>query len=134
MMTLRHMPPAAGLAALAVLLASALLGTSSCSYDNEQELFAGELSSCDSVSVTYRGTIQPLLAQHCLRCHGPTRTEGGVVVTAHHDVQTLGRTGQLLGVIQHKPGYPAMPDDEPRLSDCDINKVKIWVRAGMPDN
>lgn len=130
----RQKPRVFGLAAALALLAGAGLGVSGCSYENEQELFASEQLTCDTLNVTYRGTIAPLLAQHCQRCHGPTRAESGVVVTAHHDVQTLGRTGQLLGVIQHKPGYPAMPDDEPMLPACDINKVKIWVRAGMPDN
>ncbi|RAK66900.1 hypothetical protein DLM85_11875 [Hymenobacter edaphi] len=128
------MPRVAGVAVRLALAAGAGLGLSSCAYQNEQELFASEQLTCDTVSVTYRGTIAPLLAQHCQRCHGPTRAESGVVVTAHHDVQTLGRTGQLLGVIQHKPGYPAMPDGGPMLAPCDINKVKIWVRAGMPDN
>ncbi|GAB2961224.1 hypothetical protein GCM10027048_31620 [Hymenobacter coalescens] len=124
----------AGLLVPAALAASALWGVSGCAYQNEEELFGPQLSACDTVSVTYAGTIAPLLAQHCQRCHGPTRSESGVRVTGHHDVLTLGRTGQLLGVIEHRPGYPAMPDDGPRLSDCDINQVRIWVRAGMPDN
>jgi mono/diheme cytochrome c family protein len=129
------MPRTASLAALGALAASALwLGTSSCSYQNEEELFGPPQSTCDTLSVTYSGTIAPLMAQNCQRCHGPTRRESGVVVTSHHDVQTLGRTGQLLGTITHRAGYPAMPQDGPKLSDCDINKVRIWVRAGMPDN
>lgn len=128
------MPRVLGLAAAVALAAGAALGVSSCSYENEQELFANEQLTCDTLSVTYRGTIAPLLAQNCQRCHGPTRAESGVVVTTHHDVQTLGRTGQLLGVIQHKAGYPAMPADGPKLSACDISKFQKWVRAGMPDN
>ncbi|OON67952.1 c-type cytochrome [Hymenobacter sp. CRA2] len=133
-MDLRHLPRAAAWAAWAALAASAWLGTGGCSYQNEEELFGPQLVSCDTTAVTYAGTIAPLLAQHCQRCHGATRREAGVLVGSHHDVQTLGRTGQLLGVIQHKPGYPAMPYDEPKLSECDINKVRTWVRAGMPDN
>lgn len=133
-MSSRHVPRVAGLVALLALAFGTGSGLSSCAYQNEEELLDPQPVSCDSVSVTYRGTIAPLMVQHCQRCHGPGRAESGVVVTSHHSMQTLGRTGLLVGVISHQAGYPAMPQGAPRLSDCDISKVRSWVRAGMPDN
>jgi hypothetical protein len=42
--------------------------------------------------------------------------------------------GRLFGAINHSPGYAPMPDGQPKMDQCDINKVKTWIDAGAPNN
>ncbi|MFP4469223.1 MAG: c-type cytochrome domain-containing protein [Bacteroidales bacterium] len=83
---------------------------------------------CDTVDVTYPGTIMPLLEQYCLSCHSGPTPEGGLNFTNYEDVAFVAESGQLLGAIRHEPGYSPMPANGIQLSHCDITKFEIWVR------
>jgi hypothetical protein len=49
-------------------------------------------------------------------------------------VQRVAANGRLVGVISHAAGYPAMPQGGPKLSDCEIARIRTWVRQGTPNN
>ena len=87
-----------------------------------------EPPECDTLNVTYPGTIQPLLAQYCLDCHSGTTPQGGLNFTEYEDLAFVAESGQLLGAIRHEAGYAAMPPTGIKLSDCDIAKFEIWIR------
>jgi hypothetical protein len=40
----------------------------------------------------------------------------------------------LVSSIVQDGNASAMPQGQPKLSDCDIGKVKKWVNAGYPEN
>lgn len=87
-----------------------------------------EPPECDTVNVTYPGTIQPLLGQFCLDCHSGPTPEGGLNFEDYETVAFVAQSGQLLGAIRHEAGYSAMPPSGIMLSDCDIAKFEIWIR------
>lgn len=106
----------------------------SCKYDVEQEL-NGIATPCDTTNVTYSITIRGIINNYgCLTCHsGPTPT-GSFKLETYENVKAKVDDGRLLGAINHWPGFIPMPQDRPKMSDCDISKVEAWVKAGAPNN
>ncbi|KAA9338536.1 cytochrome c [Hymenobacter busanensis] len=112
----------------------------SCSYDNAEELFGQqEPTECDTAAVTYSGTIKPLLTQHCysqngVSCHSGNTPEAGINLTDYNTVKLYAGFPTLLAVVEHRPGYPAMPQNGTKLSDCDIAHLRTWIDAGALNN
>lgn len=106
---------------------------SGCYYDNEFDLYP-ELRECDTANVTYSGVISQIMSVNCNECHGSVVAENNVRTDNYSGLKTIADDGRLLGVINHSSGYPAMPKDKPKLSDCDIKKISIWVAEGAPNN
>lgn len=108
-----------------------------CTYENNEDLLgnAPPRPDCDTlVAITYSGQIAPLLQQRCMSCHNNLQPSGNFSVETPAQVQSKARTGLLLGVVSHAPGYDPMPQGAPKLSDCDVAKIRKWVQAGAPNN
>lgn len=117
-------------------LASAGLLLSACASQNGEDLLASgglPAPTCDTSHVTYAGTVAPLLLQ-CSSCHGSSLPAAGFSVGSYAQVQAKAANGQLLGTLNHDPGFPAMPQGGAKLSDCDLAKLRQWVAAGAPNN
>jgi mono/diheme cytochrome c family protein len=120
-----------------VFLAGASLLLSACTSQNGEDLLASggvPAPACDTAHVTYAGTIAPLLQQQCSSCHGGSLPEAGFAVSSYAQVRAKAANGQLLGTVNHDPGFPAMPQGGAKLSDCDLTKLRQWVAAGAPNN
>lgn len=85
-------------------------------------------------TVSYSLSVSPLLDRHCRRCHNANLFLGGTDLEDFSELKRRAKTGQLLGVICHAPGFSRMPRDSAKLSDCDIALLKQWVDAGAPNN
>jgi hypothetical protein len=48
-------------------------------------------------------------------------------------LQNANRAGKLIPAIERTGPFP-MPKDRPKISDCDIARVKQWVRRGAPND
>lgn len=108
-----------------------------CSKSNEQNLQGnngGNTPACDTINMSYVNNVQPILQSNCYSCHGNAANRGGISLDTHAEVSVLANNGKLLGVITHSPGYIPMPQGMPKLSDCNISKIRSWVRAGAPNN
>jgi hypothetical protein len=105
---------------------------SSCKYNNQEELYP----VCDTSTVTYSGTIVPILHDNCYRCHGTNSNSksGGIILEDYNVLKKYAADGRLYGNVAHLPNYIAMPFDGGKLSDCDIAKIKSWVDKGYPNN
>ena len=125
----------------AALLLSALAG--GCASENLEDLTGAPVGSpCDTTAVaTYAAVIRPILEKYeCTSCH---RT-GGAALASNADsynyetpagLQRAVAERRLLGSIEHLSGYRSMPDaPRAKMSDCDIARVKQWVRLGALDN
>ncbi len=118
----------------AALLLSAALG--GCASENLEDLTgAPVVAPCDTTAVaTYSLVVRPVLERYnCITCHKP----GGVGFLASGfnyetvaGLQAAVQSGKLLPAIEHKPGAPQMPQGQPKMADCDIARVKQWVRRG----
>lgn len=109
-----------------------VMAFSSCYYDVEDELYPS--SSCDTANVTYSQSVEPVLKNYCYSCHSTSMASGSVVLDNYQSVKQVAADGRLLGSINHESGYIAMPQDQNKLSNCDIRKIAIWINEGMQDN
>jgi hypothetical protein len=94
----------------------------------------GNTSTCDTVNMKFAANVQPILAANCYACHGNGLAESGVNLDNYTKVKQQVDNGKLLGVITHASGFPAMPYKRPKLSDCDINKIKDWLTRGAKND
>lgn len=113
-----------------------------CSKSNEEALSTnnpgntGGSANCDTVNMKYSTNVQPIIQANCYSCHGNGNSLGGVSVGTYAQVQRLATNsrGTLIGVITHASGFKPMPQGLPKLSECDINKIKAWIARGALNN
>jgi mono/diheme cytochrome c family protein len=97
-------------------------------------------ADCDTVNVTFSGTIWPQIIQkHCFGCHNGPNASGGIHLENHSQIAAAaaipaGQPGSLWGVITHASGNSPMPKNQAQLSECKIAQVKKWIDDGTPDN
>lgn len=91
-------------------------------------------NECDTLNVTYTGTVKPLVELKCKGCHSGSAPSGGWDFTTYTDLNTVALNGKLAGAINHSPGFSPMPKNGQKLSDCDINKIEMWIADGAPNN
>ena len=120
-----------GQAALLMLL---LLMASACYYDKADIVYPPS-GACDSTNVTYSNTVVPILTSKCYACHSGTAAAGaGIKLDNYNSVLVQVNNGRLLGAIEQRAGYSPMPKGSAKLPECDIAKIRVWIRAGAPNN
>ena len=89
--------------------------------------------------------VQPVLAAHCLKCHGPEKQKGGYRV----DVKAIALTGGEGSAPNLLPGNAAgsplfryvsgadpelrmPPAGEPPLAPAEVAVLRAWIDAGAP--
>lgn len=91
---------------------------------------------CDTVNMKYAANVVPILQANCYSCHGANSNSGsfGIVLEGYGNIKPYAESGTLIGVISHAEGFIPMPQSGPKLSECDINKIRSWIENGMQDN
>ena len=103
-----------------------------CYYDKEDILYAGEM--CLTENMSYTNDIVPILETHCLTCHNQGSNFGNVTLEGHSNLLIYAGNGRLLGSINHMQGFSPMPQGNPKLSSCQIDKISAWITQGTPNN
>lgn len=121
------------------LLILFLVVLTACYYDNEEELYPEDSTTCDTANVTFSGTVFPIIQDNCIICHSGSAPQGNVLLEDHASISAAGQVpagqyGSLYGAISHASGNSPMPKNGTKLSDCNIRKIKIWIDAATPDN
>ncbi|HRP55907.1 cytochrome c [Agriterribacter sp.] len=98
-----------------------------CSKASEDMLTVRE---CDTSGIKYGADILPIITANCYSCHANGIVNGDVSLDGYANLKTQADNGNLVGVITHAGGYPPMPDNGGKLSDCEISKIKAWIAAG----
>ena len=119
---------------LITVLIFSLALASSCTYDNEKELFKDTLVGCDTIDVSYKDDILPILQNNCYECHAASVATAGIILEGYDNVKEKADDGRLVGVTSRLPGFPQMPFGRPKLPACELLKIKKWVEAGAPNN
>lgn len=123
------------LSAMAIALS---LIVASCSKSNEEDLDPGNGggggTTCDTVNMKYAANVVPILQASCYGCHANGNASGGVSLGTYAGVKTQADNGNLIGVITHASGFPAMPQGGAKLSDCNINIIRAWIARGALNN
>lgn len=121
--------------ALLCLATGGMLLIIGCSKSSEDTLTTPVTpSSCDTANMTFAKDVQPILQANCYSCHGNGNVNGGVTLDNYAGVKAVADNGNLVAVITHAAGYPAMPQGAAKLSDCDINIIKDWINRGATNN
>ena len=107
----------------------------SCTFYNEEDLFP-DYAECDTLNVTYSGTVVPVLVNNCYSCHSSDNYEdnSAPLLEGYQNLEPYASNGILSGVINHKPGFQQMPRNRAKLSDCDIAKIDKWILDGANNN
>lgn len=93
--------------------------------------------------VDYSRDIQPLFAEHCLECHGPDASKGGLVLTTAMGagkVLKSGEKGVVPGDVAHSAVIARVtttdlddrmpPKEKKPLKPHEIELLKAWIEQG----
>src|SRR3954468_17707083 len=113
----------------AIIIVCNLMMVSSCSKSNEADLAKDTTvgGGCDTVNMKYATNVQPIISSYCYGCHGNGSASGGITLDSYAKLKVQADNGNLIGVITHTAGFPAMPEGGAKLSDCNINIIKDWI-------
>ena len=107
----------------------------SCYYDNEETLYPSYSSACDTTSVTFSGTIAPILSNNCLSCHSnAAAATSGNNIRLENYADVVAKQPNITGSIKHIGIYSPMPKNGGKLKTCSITQWDIWVGKGMLNN
>ncbi len=100
------------------------------------------LPKASDAKIDFDADIKPILAAHCVKCHGPTRQKGGLRLDNGAHAKDGGNTGpvivagksaasHLIHALVGLDPYQQMPPGEgKRLSDAEIGKFRAWIDQG----
>lgn len=117
-----------------IIVSACFIILSGCYYDKEELVYPTGLGSCDTTAVTYTNTVVPILNTNCYTCHKAPAAAGGIVLDNHAALLIQVNNTKLLGDIEHRLGYNPMPKGGAKMQECDIAKIRTWIRAGAPNN
>lgn len=113
-----------------------LVSATGCEFKKEDVAYPQPLT-CDTLNVKYSLQVKEVLAVSCLQCHSNAvgiSLGGGVILDNYAGVSFWALNGVLLDDITHAPGANPMPKNAPKLSNCNIAKIRKWVENGAPNN
>ena len=117
-----------------VVAAFGIFTFTSCYYDKADIVYPPS-GPCDTTAVTYAATVVPILTPNCYVCHSGTAAAGaGIKLDNYASVMLQVNNGKLLGAIEQRTGFSPMPKGGAKMQDCDIAKIRTWIRAGAPNN
>lgn len=90
-------------------------------------------AGCDTLDVTWSGTIQPLIQSRCIGCHSGPGAMSGIGLTDWPTVSGYALDGTLASTVTRDGEYAPMPPTI-ALSFCDARKFLIWIADGAPNN
>ena len=92
-------------------------------------------------AVDYRRDVQPVLARHCLKCHGATEQKSDLRLDSAAGALTGGNAGPaivagksseslLIDAVTKAENTSAMPPEGSRLSAVEVDVLRRWIDAG----
>ncbi|MBD2767101.1 c-type cytochrome [Hymenobacter sp. BT664] len=115
---------------LAGLSATVLSLAASCTYSHGNPDATPNPCGIDPQTVTFSGVVKPIFDANCRRCHGSSSSTN----LSDYDAINRSSSEAILGTIEHAPNYSPMPKNGAKLSDCDIERIRMWIAAGKPNN
>jgi hypothetical protein len=101
-----------------------------CNYDNEETLYPGKVD-CVLDSVTYSGSVLPILEDNCYSCHKATNNQGGgVVLEGYAQFSVWVSNGSVLNTVE----TGKMPKNGNLLLECESEKIRKWIAEGAQNN
>ncbi len=107
------------------------------------------LGACAPSDVSFSADVQPILKQRCLECHvpgGPGYNASGFDMSSYETLMKGGKYGPFvvpgdpltsnLIVLVEGRADPSinMPHGREKLSDREVELLRVWVQEGAKDN
>ena len=107
------------------------------------------LGACSPRNVSFNDDVQPILKQRCLECHVPGQVgydKSGFDVSSYDTLMKGGKFGALVipgdaftsafNMLVEGRAHPSirMPYGREKLSDREIEILKVWVKEGAKNN
>jgi hypothetical protein len=89
-------------------------------------------ATCDSLNVTFSGSVAPILNTYCIGCHKSSLASGNITLDSYTGASTVAKNGQLMGGLTGN--LIRMPQTGGSLSTCDLGIIRKWVADGAPNN
>lgn len=105
-----------------------------CYYNSEEELYISVTDNCDLSNVTYSSSVEPILQESCLGCHGTSYDSNGGGIDLRTYANAKSRIDGIIGSTSGDPDYEEMPKNSAPLSDCKISVFQTWKSNGFPQN
>lgn len=95
-----------------------------------------------AVPVNFARNVQPLLAKHCIGCHGSEKQEGGLRLDIRDWAHRGGESGEpaiqpyaadeshLIQLITRESAEGRMPAEADALSSTEVSLLKTWIDQG----
>ncbi len=122
---------------IVLIISITIIGFSWLGCQNKKEEIVFPTSTCDTSSVKYSTDIVGILQANCYSCHSNAAASsigGGNRLEGYTNVAPYANSKLLLLVVQHASGVSPMPKNGAKLSDCNIAKIRTWIRNGNPNN
>jgi hypothetical protein len=128
-----------GVAGLGILAAGLL--TNVFAEDKKPEKPAGQAFAPEAVEF-FESRVRPILADRCLKCHGPTKQSSGLRLDSREAVLKGGESGPavipakpddslLIKAVSHTHEELKMPPTG-KLADPALAALRQWVNMGLP--
>lgn len=114
------------------VLLLALFYLNSCYNDKAEILYPQTV--CDTAVVTYSTSVIPILSSNCITCHGGNTPSAGIKLDDYNSVKLQVDNGRLWGVVSQAVNYSPMPKNGNKLNTCSLEKIRLWIAAGAPNN
>ncbi|MFO8071732.1 MAG: c-type cytochrome domain-containing protein [Polyangia bacterium] len=135
------MKRARSLAPLGALAAALLLVVAACGGGSTEPISVVET---DQGEVSFKGTVHPILMDHCVRCHGED-ADGELSILSYESLMEGGKSGDTivpgdpdasrLVTSVEKARPPHMPPRIfPALTEDRIAAIRDWIEAGAEDD
>jgi hypothetical protein len=110
---------------------------------------ASMLVACSPRNVSFSADVQPILKQRCLECHVPGGTgliASGFDMSSYESFMKGGKYGTFvvpgdpltstLNMLVEGRAHPSirMPHGREKLSDREIETLRVWVQEGAKNN
>ncbi len=118
--------------ALVIISGILLNSLNSCYYDKSDLLYPN--TACDTAAIKYSTSVLPVLSSNCINCHGGATPSAGISLDSYAGVKMQVDNGRLWGAVSHSPSYSPMPKNSNKLNTCSLEKIRIWIAAGAPNN
>ncbi|MBJ04466.1 MAG: hypothetical protein CMP65_01005 [Flavobacteriales bacterium] len=103
----------------------------SCSKENEEEYF--DFLECNTENIYYNAieaerSISTIISNKCAGCHGPNSS----IPLDYNMISYYNLSDIVYGIDPNISQMPPM--GHPQLTDCEKEKIAIWVNNNMPEN
>jgi mono/diheme cytochrome c family protein len=126
---------------LVAAFALAIPASSFCNDASAAEVKVAAAATSSATLPDYDKQIHPLLAAHCIKCHGPTKEESGLRLDSVAAmlkggyagpaiVAGQGKTSRIVSAMHGTNDLTVMPPEGPKMKADDIAMVVRWIDAG----